>query len=126
MSPPHEASRGRVAIEHSMDRWPVQSRGGALVSAASQYPLMRRLPMNAARWTTIVAIAMLAAGCASRSAPAPTAGVPMAALAPALPQVPVADYRIQAGDELHVRFPYQQEVSEQVPVRPDGRVSLAT
>ena len=35
-------------------------------------------------------------------------------------------YRIQAGDELHVRFTYQHEMNDQVPVRPDGRISLAT
>ena len=30
------------------------------------------------------------------------------------------------GDELHVRFTYQPEMNEQLPVRPDGRISLAT
>jgi polysaccharide export outer membrane protein len=34
------------------------------------------------------------------------------------------EYRIQAGDELHVRFLYHPDMSEQLPVRPDGRISL--
>jgi len=34
------------------------------------------------------------------------------------------DYRLQVGDELHVRFLYQPELDEKVPVRPDGRISL--
>ena len=37
-----------------------------------------------------------------------------------------ASYRMQIGDELHVRFTYQPEMNEQVPVRPDGRITLAT
>jgi protein involved in polysaccharide export with SLBB domain len=39
---------------------------------------------------------------------------------------PGAEYRIQVGDELHVRFTFQPEMNEQVPVRPDGRITLAT
>jgi protein involved in polysaccharide export with SLBB domain len=35
-------------------------------------------------------------------------------------------YRIQAGDELHVRFLYQPDMNEQIPVRPDGRITLAS
>lgn len=37
-----------------------------------------------------------------------------------------SSYRIQVGDELHVRFTFQPEMNEQVPVRPDGRITLAT
>ena len=98
------------------------------MSAASKSPGMQRLAMNTARWTTMVAIAALATACASRSAPSPASAmpVPMAALAPPAVAAMPPDYRIQAYDELHIRFTYQPEVSEQVPVRPDGRISLAT
>jgi protein involved in polysaccharide export with SLBB domain len=96
------------------------------VSAAPRTPAMRTLPMPMARRTMIVLIAALAAGCASRSAPSPIATAPLAALAPPAPPALTPDYRIQAYDELHVRFTYQPEVSEQIPVRPDGRISLAT
>jgi protein involved in polysaccharide export with SLBB domain len=50
----------------------------------------------------------------------------VAALAPAAPPAAAADSRLQPGDELHIRFTYQPEMNEQVPVRPDGRISLAT
>jgi len=36
------------------------------------------------------------------------------------------EYRIGVGDELHVRFTYQPEMNEEVPVRTDGRITLAT
>ena len=65
---------------------------------------------------------VLGAACARRGAMEP----PIAALQPAPPQQAGATYHIQAGDELHIRFTYQPELSEQVPVRPDGRISLAT
>jgi len=63
------------------------------------------------------------AGCGHRS-PASTAAV--AALQPPGPPEPGPAYRIQLGDELHVRFLYQPDMSEVVPVRPDGRITLAS
>jgi protein involved in polysaccharide export with SLBB domain len=50
--------------------------------------------------------------------------VVVAALQPAPPPEAGAAYRIQPGDELHVRFTYQPELNDQIPVRPDGRISL--
>lgn len=50
---------------------------------------------------------------------------PPAILLPAAPPVPGPAYVIQVGDELHVRFLYQPELNEKLPVRPDGRISLA-
>ncbi len=38
--------------------------------------------------------------------------------------LPPAEYRMQVGDELHVKFYYNNELNEQVTVRPDGRISL--
>ncbi len=74
----------------------------------------------------VVAIGLVALmdGCAQK-APAP-ALPPPAILQPAPPPTPGAEYRIGFGDELHVRFLYQPDMSEQVPVRPDGRISLAS
>jgi protein involved in polysaccharide export with SLBB domain len=37
---------------------------------------------------------------------------------------PGPDYLIQTGDELDVRFPFQPEMNEAAPVRPDGRITL--
>lgn len=47
-----------------------------------------------------------------------------AALVPPEPQTAGPEYRIGVGDELHVRFLYQPDNNEQLPVRPDGRISL--
>jgi protein involved in polysaccharide export with SLBB domain len=70
----------------------------------------------------IVAFA-LATGCARR-APETAPPVP-ALLLPPPAATPGPSYRIQAGDELHVRFLYQPDMDEKLPVRPDGRISLA-
>jgi len=37
---------------------------------------------------------------------------------------PQADYRIQAGDQLDIKFFYNNELNESGAVRPDGRISL--
>ena len=66
------------------------------------------------------------AGCAPKAAAPTPAPENVAALAPPAPPRAADEYRIQAGDELHVRFTYQPEMNEQIPVRPDGRISLAT
>lgn len=65
---------------------------------------------------------MLAA-CAGRRPPDP---VPVAALMQAPGEVIADEYRIGIGDELHVRFTFQPEMNEEVPVRTDGRITLAT
>jgi polysaccharide biosynthesis/export protein len=77
--------------------------------------------------SSMIALMLLAgfgAGCAKK-APAPTPENVAALAPPAAPRA-ADEYRIQAGDELHVRFTYQPEMNEQIPVRPDGRISLAT
>ena len=66
----------------------------------------------------------LVAGCSSHKPPQPAA--PPAILEVAPPPTAGAEYRIGIGDELHVRFLYQPDMSEAVPVRPDGRISLAS
>jgi protein involved in polysaccharide export with SLBB domain len=75
--------------------------------------------------THLVGIGLvLAIGCGghSRSAAGP---VPPILLPPA-PAVPGPSYRIQVGDELHIRFLYQPDMDEKLPVRPDGRISLVS
>ncbi|MGD0232035.1 MAG: polysaccharide biosynthesis/export family protein [Syntrophorhabdales bacterium] len=37
---------------------------------------------------------------------------------------PAPVYLIQAGDELEIKFLYNQELDQKLPVRPDGRISL--
>lgn len=70
-----------------------------------------------------LAAALCAAGCAHHTeAPVPALEPPP----PPRASNPGFAYRIQAYDELHVRFPFQPDADEQVPVRPDGRISLAT
>jgi protein involved in polysaccharide export with SLBB domain len=53
-------------------------------------------------------------------------GPPPAALLPAHAPEPGPTYRIGGGDELEVRFIYQPDMNAHVPVRPDGRISLAS
>ena len=47
--------------------------------------------------------------------------VPLATLTAPLPD---ADYRIQLGDKLDVKFLYSPELNESVTVRPDGLISI--
>lgn len=39
-------------------------------------------------------------------------------------EYPDAEYRLQVGDELDIKFFYNPELNEKVVVRPDGRISL--
>jgi protein involved in polysaccharide export with SLBB domain len=78
--------------------------------------------MTRIAWATGVALAALLFGCAHH---VPANTPPPAALLPITPPAPGAEYRIQLGDSLHVRFMYQPDMDEEVPVRPDGRISLA-
>ena len=34
------------------------------------------------------------------------------------------DYRLQANDRLNIKFPYQPRANQELPVRPDGKISL--
>ncbi len=61
---------------------------------------------------TLTLILLLSA-CASSEAPTLSAGVPS-----------TADYVIQPGDKLDIKFYYQPELNETVVVRPDGKISL--
>jgi polysaccharide export outer membrane protein len=77
---------------------------------------------NGGHCAVFVGLAIALGACAHRP---PAADPSIAALLPAAPAAAGSTYRIQAGDELHVRFLYQPEMDEQLPVRPDGRISLA-
>jgi protein involved in polysaccharide export with SLBB domain len=81
-------------------------------------------PWDARAWIAVAGIVALLQGCSGQRSP-----VVEAQQVPALLPPPVAtagpDYHVQIGDELHVRFLYQPENDETLPVRPDGRISLA-
>lgn len=84
---------------------------------------------HARRLGAVVLAGLLAMtiGCAKRQPQPQTEAGNMAvaaALAPTTPPIPGPTYRINAGDELHIHFLYQPDMSEQLPVRPDGRISL--
>jgi protein involved in polysaccharide export with SLBB domain len=64
-------------------------------------------------------------GCASKAVQPNDPGVVGALMEPP-PAEASSTYKIQIGDELHIRFTYQPEMNEELPVRPDGRISLAT
>ena len=87
---------------------------------------MRTSTTRTAGTTIAIVLAALVGGCATRTTSTANMATDLAALAPPPPPEAGTEYRIQSGDELHVRFPYQPDVNEEVPVRPDGRITLAT
>jgi len=99
----------------------VTTRGKAGMGGAMTLGMQGRMLLGHAVIATMLA---LAAGCGHRSAAASPATI--AALQPPASLPPGPDYRIELGDTLHVRFLYQPDMTEEVPVRPDGRISLAS
>jgi protein involved in polysaccharide export with SLBB domain len=86
-----------------------------------------RLDGRRSGWMAVLMAGIVLAGCGGqRSAATAPSGAPVAALMPPSPPTAGPAYRIQAGDELHVRFLYQPDMNEQIPVRPDGRITLAS
>ena len=72
----------------------------------------------------LVVAAVLCAGCAgSRSSAQNTHHSQGVAALPADHDAQTA-YKIGVGDYLHIRFYFHDELNEEIPVRPDGRVSL--
>src|SRR6185503_6635369 len=103
-------------------------RMGGAMKVEMQRRMTRTIMTRTIMWRlmSIVGLIALASACAHK-APAPSVAsdaAVAAALAPTQPPIPGPTYRIGAGDELHVRFLYQPDMSEQLPVRPDGRISL--
>jgi len=80
--------------------------------------MTRRTP---AALVMLCALASVTAACSSvgRSLPSPEQVY-------ARTQGPVdrGDYRLQIGDRLHVKFPFHERSSQEIPVRPDGKISL--
>src|SRR5438876_2986786 len=68
----------------------------------------------------LLAVAACGLACGHRR----SAASPAAALLPPPAREPGPASRIQLGDEVGVKFPYQPDMNEHVPVRPDGRISL--
>ncbi len=61
------------------------------------------------------ALALLLAACAGPRAPIPTA---------VTQTFEIGEYRIEAGDEIEIRFPLNPEMNVRTMIRPDGKVSL--
>jgi polysaccharide export outer membrane protein len=70
----------------------------------------------------LVLALLLAAGAASAQDPA----TPPPAAEPTAPGMPAAeeDYVLQSGDVLQIKFFYNPELNEIMPIRPDGKISL--
>ena len=77
-------------------------------------------------WIALVVSLATVSACAKQQAVKPNDPGVVGALMQPPPAETSASYHIQIGDELHVRFTYQPEMNEELPVRPDGRISLAT
>lgn len=74
---------------------------------------------------TIIKIVMAVFVCAFLGACGPTAKYYSAAgVTKASTTQSLAEYRIQPGDQLDIKFFYNPELNEQIIVRPDGKVSL--
>lgn len=67
----------------------------------------------------LASLLLLAAIASACSAPAARPGIPMPP-----PPVPAANYAIQVGDTLAVKFYKNPAMNEEVAVRPDGMISL--
>ena len=61
---------------------------------------------------------LVACSHAVKDTPSPASAEPQRAPPPS------EEYRIQAGDQLDIKFFYNKDLNEQVTVRPDGRISL--
>lgn len=78
----------------------------------------------ASRDTRVVLVGLLAvtvAACSSVGRPLPPSSQVMASLEAPPERV---DYRISVGDHLNIKFPYQPRSDQELPVRPDGKISL--
>src|SRR5438093_635260 len=69
----------------------------------------------------LLAVAACGLACGHRR----SAASPAAALLPPPAREPGPAYRIQLGDEMDVKFLYQPDMNEHVPVRADGKFSAA-
>jgi protein involved in polysaccharide export with SLBB domain len=80
-----------------------------------------RTVTTAARIATTILALMALGACSSvgRSLPPPEQTY-------ALTQLPVerGDYRLQDGDRLNIKFPYHGRSNQELPIRPDGKISL--
>lgn len=74
-----------------------------------------------ARIATAIAALMLISACSSVGR-----SLPPAEQTYALTQLPVerGEYRLQAGDRLNVKFPYHGRSNQELPIRPDGKITL--
>ena len=64
---------------------------------------------------------LIAAGCTSTWVEHPSAKEPIDKQARLYP---AQEYKIQYGDQLDIKFLYNPELNENLPVRPDGRITL--
>jgi polysaccharide export outer membrane protein len=66
--------------------------------------------------------ALLAGGCSSVGAKKLAPADETFAITQA--QVDRGEYRLQVGDRLNIKFPYQSQSNQELPIRPDGRITL--
>jgi len=66
-------------------------------------------------------LSLIATGCTSTWVEHPSAKEPLDKQAQLYP---AQEYKIQYGDQLDIKFLYNPELNENLPVRPDGRITL--
>lgn len=77
---------------------------------------------------TAVAVSLmvcgLAIGITACSSVGRSLSPPEALFAPVPGPIERAEYRLQAGDHLNIKFPYHKRANQELPIRPDGKISL--
>jgi len=68
-----------------------------------------------------VAVSAAAAACSSVGRPLPS---PETVIARTQAPIQRSEYRLNVGDRVQIKFPYHGRLDQEVPVRPDGKISL--
>ena len=72
----------------------------------------------------VLALCALATSIAACSSVGRSLPPPAQVFAPVAGPIDRPDYRLQVGERLNIKFPYHERANQELPVRPDGKISL--
>jgi polysaccharide export outer membrane protein len=87
----------------------------------SESKMTETTPATFALAAVLCGLALGIAGCTSVGRDLPP---PEQVYAPLQGPIDRAEYRIQVGDRLNIKFPYHKRSNQELPVRPDGKITL--